>query len=320
MSEIVLLENAPTGPDHRQLAQLWFADNRLRVAAGQLGFRSAEVYERNIRRWLYWMETEGITRPLPNDVLRYVAALRKSGLAGHSVNAYMQAVRIFYRWAETQNLYPAIGRSVRGVKVKKDEPLDCLARAGVAALLEHCGAGLSGLRDRALVQVLFSTGLRLVSAVELDVEDVDLEAGTLMYRGKGDRETGRRAYLSGSALVALKAYIRARGQLMEGAPLFAAVGNKAFGQRLTDRSMRRIVVGLMEAAGHVKRTDGKIVRPRVFSAHSLRRSAITTAYEAQGINAAQTLAGHASPTTTLASYARVQKGRLLAELSGAMNL
>ena len=60
MSEIVFLENAPTGPDHRQLAQLWFADNRLRVSAGQLGFRSAEVYERNIRRWLYWMETEDI--------------------------------------------------------------------------------------------------------------------------------------------------------------------------------------------------------------------------------------------------------------------
>jgi integrase/recombinase XerD len=204
--------------------------------------------------------------------------------------------------------------------VKKDEPLDCLAREGVAGLLEHCGAGLAGLRDRALVQVLFSTGLRLVSAVELDVEDVDLEAGTLMYRGKGDRETGRKAYLSGSALAALKAYIAARGQLMRGSPLFAAVGNKAFGLRLTDRSMRRIVVGLMEAAGHVKRAAGKIVRPRVFSAHSLRRSAITTAYEAQGINAAQTLAGHASPATTLASYARVQKGRLLAELSGAMNL
>jgi len=114
MSDIVLLENAPTGPDHRQMAQLWFADNRLRVAAGQLGFRSAEVYERNIRRWLYWMETENITRPLPNDVLRYVAALRKSGLAGHSVNAYMQVVRVFYRWAETQNLYPRLA-GVSGV-------------------------------------------------------------------------------------------------------------------------------------------------------------------------------------------------------------
>jgi hypothetical protein len=95
------------------------------------------------------MEQEGILRPLPNDVLRYVAALRKSGLAGHSVNAYMQVVRVFYRWAETQNLYPAIGRSVRGVKVKKDEPLDCLAREGVAALLEHCGLSTKRLHRTA---------------------------------------------------------------------------------------------------------------------------------------------------------------------------
>lgn len=58
----------------------------------------------------------------------------------------------------------------------------------------------------------------------------------------------------------------------------------------------------------------------MLSAHSLRRSAITAAYDAKGLDAAQVLAGHADPKTTLRSYARVQKGRVLSELSTVLDL
>jgi integrase len=99
------------------------------------------------------------------------------------------------------------------------------------------------------------------------------------------------------------------------------VGNRAGGDRLTARSVRRVIVGLMERAGHVRRDDaGRIVRPRVFSAHSLRRSALTAAFDAAGLDAAQTLAGHADPKTTRRAYARVNKGRVLRGLAGVLDL
>jgi site-specific recombinase XerC len=232
-----------------------------------------------------------------------------------------------YRWAETQNLYPAIARSVRGLPVRKDEPLGCLDRDAVAGLLTYAdGKSLQALRDRALVHVMFSTGLRLVSLCGLDVAHLDAGDAVLAYCGKGDRDAARRAYLGPAALEALRCYLQARrdaagADLDKAAPLFAALGNRAGGDRLTARSVRRVMVGLMEAAGHVHRDGaGKLTRPRVLSAHSLRRSAITCAFDAAGLDAAQTLAGHADPKTTRRAYARVQKGRVLRNLAGVLDL
>jgi len=313
--------------DHRALAKSWAADLRARAAAGMLAERTAEAYTRNVNRWLDWLDLNNVPLPTPAHVLAYVADVRAAGLKPATVNAHLDAVRGLYRWAETRNAYPAIARSVRSLPVRKDEPLDCLSRDAVAGLLAHAdGESLRGLRDAALVHTLFATGLRLVSLCAADVTDLDSGDAVLVYRGKGDREKARRAYLSPGALDALSRYLQARrdaagADLDKAAPLFAAVGNRAGGERLTARSVRRVVVRLMEAAGHVKRdAAGRIARPRVLSAHSLRRSAITCAFDAAGLEAAQTLAGHADPKTTRRAYARVQKGRVLRDLAGVLDL
>jgi integrase/recombinase XerD len=313
--------------NHRALADAWAADLRARAAAGMLSSRTAESYTRNISRWLAWLDTRALVRPLPAHVVDFAADLRAEGLKAASVNAHLAAVRGLYRWAETRNAYPAIARSVQGLPVRKDEPLACLDRAAVRDLLAYAdGESLHALRDRALVHVMFSTGLRLVSLCGLNVADLNAGDCVLAYRGKGDVEKSRRAYLSAGAVDALNRYLDARRTackepLANTAPLFAAVGNRAGGCRLSGRSVRAVIVELMERAGHVHRNPaGKIERPRVFSAHSIRRSAITAAYDAQGLDAAQTLAGHADPGTTRRFYARLQKGRMLRELAGVLDL
>jgi site-specific recombinase XerD len=313
--------DAPRPGDHRRLANLWLEHLDRETAAGALSPRTAASYARNIEGWLDWLDLEGVTRPSPDTVRTYQAHLMEA-LRPASVNAYMAAVRCLYAWAESRDIYPAIGRSVKGLKVRKDEPLDCLERTDVARLLALIeGESEGALRDRALVRVMFATALRLVSLVGLNVSDLDTVAGVLRYRAKGDRDKARTAYLPPAALAALKEYMEARGELCPDAPLFAGAGNRSRGERLTDRSMRRIVVGLMERAGHVRRDgDGRLVNPGVFSAHSIRRSAVTSAYDARGLDAAQVLAGHASPETTKRAYARVQKGRMLRELTGVMDL
>ena len=313
--------------DQRRLADAWAADLRARAAAGLLSARTPAAYVEAVEGWLRYLEANAVALPTPAHVLAYVAHLR-AGHAPATVNARLAAVRSLYAWAETSNAYPAIGRSVKALPVRKDEPLDCLPPEQVAALLDKVGGDtLAAMRDRALIHCLFSTACRLVSMAAADVGDLDLVDGALVYGGKGDRgQKTRKAYLPPSALDALRRYLSARrsaaaGDLPLDAPLFAAVGNRAGGDRLTTRSLRRVVVGLMEAAGHVRRDPaGKIERPRIYSAHSLRRSGITAAFDAQGLEAAQTLAGHADPKTTLKAYARVQKGRVLRGLTSALDL
>lgn len=311
--------------NHRALAAAWVSDLDSQAAAGMKCKRTAQAYGESVAAWLAWMDAQAVAVPTPAHVLAYAAHLRE-GRSPATVNARLAAVRCFYAWTETRNAFPSIARSVKGLRVRKDDPLECLDRAQVAALLAQvAGDGEAALRDRALVQVLFSTACRLVSITAANVADLDLLDAVLLYRGKGDNDKSRRAYLSPSALDALRRYLQARkaaagGTLPTAAPLFAAVGNRAGGERMTDRSLRRVVVGLMERAGHVRREAGRIARPGILSAHSLRRSGITAAYEAAGLDAAQALAGHADPKTTLRAYARIQKGRTLRTLAGALDL
>lgn len=296
---------------------------RADAAAGVLADRTAQTYARNIRRWLAWLDEAAISVPSPATVLAYVAALRSTGCKPATVNAHLDAVRGLYRWAESRDLYPAIARSVRGLRVHKDEPLDCLTPGEVAALLDDVPRHtMPGMRTRALVHLMFSTGLRLVSVAGLDARDLDYDEQALAYAGKGDRaDKSRRAYLSAGACDALLLYLCARGDLPPGAPLFAAHSNNAPGCRLSARGMRKIICALMEAAGHVQRgPDGRLTRPGLLSCHSLRRTAITAAYDHAGLDAAQVLAGHADPGTTRRSYARVKKGRMLRDLAKAMDL
>lgn len=313
--------------DHHALAAAWAEDLQARVSAGLLSTRTAAAYKDAAELWLAWLDRAAVATPTPAHVLAYVAHLREHH-APATVNSHLAAVRCFYAWAETQNAYPAIGRSVRSLPVRKDEPLDALDPQQVADLLAVADVeSLAGLRDRALVHVLFSTALRLVSVCAANVGDLDHLDAVLVYAGKGSRgQKDRRAYLSASALDAVRRYLSARrreegNDLAVDAPLFAAVGNRAGGCRLSARSVRRVVVGMMERAGHVRRDEaGRLVRPRVLSAHSLRRSAITAAYDSAGMEAAQTLAGHQDPKTTMRHYARVKKGRTLRDLATVLDL
>ncbi len=297
-----------------------------RVDAGELSSRTAGSYEASVAAWLLWLDRQPEAgSPSPDTVRRYVHYLRtdqqhKPGTVG----TYLAGLRALYTWAEARNVYPAIARSVKGPKANHGGPLDCLETGQVAGLLAYVdGQSLAALRDRALVHVLFSTALRLVSLTAAN--QADYHAGELTYQGKGDRGKSRSAYLSRSAVQALEAYLaereRVEGPLAPTAPLFTAVGNRAGGKRLSSRSLRRIVTALMEAAGHVQRGEsGKVTRPGVLSAHSLRRSAITAVARSQGIDAAQVFAGHKDRGTTERFYARVEQGRTLKALAQNLDL
>lgn len=310
----------------KTLAALWAEDLAAQCSAGLKAPRTCGAYREQVGAWLEFLAREGIHTPTPAHVLGWIASLRQR-LAPASVNASLAAVKAFYAWTETRNAFPNIARSVRGLTVRKDEPLDALTPAEVAKLARLAQSeALAGLRDCALVHTLYATACRCVSIHGANVGDLDLLDAALRYQGKGDIHKARRAILGPTALEAVRRYLQARQKaegkpLDKSAPLFAAVGNRGRAGRLTDRSIRRIICGLMTRAGHLTRDEkGHITRPRVLGVHSLRRSAVTAAYDRAGLEAAQTLAGHADPRTTTRAYARVNRGKVLRELANALDL
>src|ERR1035437_725967 len=176
-----------------------------------------------------------------------------------------------------------LATKARAPRARNDTPLPCPSGENVAEMFRSISSdAIQGLRDRALLAVMYSTALRCVSLLRASVDDVDFATGTLRHQPKGHREKDAIAVLSTTASTALADYLAARGPLTSGAPLFAPVGNRRSASgRLSTRSMRNIVLSLSEIAGLARRSkDGKVLNPGHFSAHSIRRAAVTVAVAA----------------------------------------
>ncbi len=234
-------------------------------------------------------------------VRSWLASLRADGLARTSVVRRLSALRSFFSFLEREGL--AEGNPARGVATPRtDKPLPVsLSVAEAAAVVEAppSDTGL-GLRDRALLELLYATGLRVSELVGLSLADVDFPGRQVRTLGKGRKE--RIVPFGEKAAEALAAWLPARlallaGRRVRGEPLFL----NARGSRLTDRSVRRVLLHALSAAEI----------PRHASPHALRHSFATHLLAAGAdLRTIQELLGHASLATTQ-KYTHLDVERLL---------
>jgi len=179
-------------------------------------------------------------------------------------------------------------KSLRGPRLDKQLP-HFLTVADVQRLLAApVDADWAGLRDRAILETIYSAGIRVSEAVGLDLADVELNDGVMTVRGKGKKE--RLALLGPDAVKAIDAWLTHRAALIEEAKVRtnAVFLNKA-GGRLTTRSVGRLLEKYLKLAGLDPRT----------SPHTLRHSFATHMLDAGAdIRGVQELLGHKSLSTT----------------------
>jgi len=178
--------------------------------------------------------------------------------------------------------------SVRNVKAETLPAGRAITSGELSALLETCGndQNAGGVRDAAMIAVLYSCGLRRAELVALDVEDYDTQGGTLLIRGKGGKE--RLAHVVSGAAAALADWLTLRG---EGAgPLFCPV-----------RKDGAILEGRLttQAVYHVLRKRAEQAGVKELSPHDFRRTFVSDLLDAGAdISTVQRMAGHAQVTTT----------------------
>ena len=148
------------------------------------------------------------------------------------------------------------------------------------------GGNLTDLRDRAILELLFSTGLRVSELVNLNIENVNMKSGEFSVRGKGEKI--RLVFLSDSAKRSLVNYFEKRKDLSPALFVGFKNGNKEY-SRLTSRSVQRIVKKYATMAGIVKK----------ITPHTLRHSFATDLLmNGADIRSVQAMLGHSSITTT----------------------
>lgn len=232
---------------------------------------------------------------LTTRLLRAHAAwLHEQGYAKTTIARRIAAVRSWCRFLCRQGTLtanPADG--LRGPRQDKKLP-HFLGTDALAQLLAAPSADDPlGLRDRALLETLYSAGLRVSELVRLDVGDIDLDGGTAIVRGKGKRE--RLAILGEHATEALKTWLAVRpavGRTVEGVRPTGkqeAVFLNNQGGRLTTRSVGRLLEKYLAQAGLDPRTSPHTLR-HSFATHLLDNGA--------DIRSVQELLGHRSLGTT----------------------
>jgi integrase/recombinase XerD len=171
---------------------------------------------RAVRAFLARLEKKDARAARRADVEAHAAALLTAGLTASTVRCHLGALRGFFAWAETVDavlVNPCAG--VVLPKLPDRLPRRVLTASEVARVLAQPDtANALGKRDRALLEVLYSAGLRLAEVAALGVHDLDLSGGFVrVARGKGGR--GRVAPLGASAVAALRAYLDARRAWLE---------------------------------------------------------------------------------------------------------
>ena len=227
------------------------------------------------------------------EIRSFVVSLYGKNSAA-TVGRKLSALRTFFRYMLRQNVLkndPLTG--ISGPKIGQSIPV-FLTVDETFALLETPGPGDKYMqRDRAMLELLYSTGIRVSELVSTDLDDLDLEEEVLRVRGKGNKE--RLVPVGRPALEGINSWFPLRGQLLHAriSRGRAAEKNAMFlsgrGGRLSARSVERIVKSYGERAG-----INQIVTP-----HALRHSFATHLLEmGADLRSVQELLGHASLSTT----------------------
>lgn len=253
--------------------------------------KSLETYTRSLKQFFNYITVKGITEPTRQDIVQYRETL-KADKQPATVQLYMIAVKQFFKWTDKAGIYPNIADNVKGVSVSKGMKKDYLTTGQVKDVLSRIDTETTkGKRDYAIIALMVTCGLRDIEVSRANVEDLRTrQNSTVLYiqgKGKDDRESF--VVVPDSLETVIRDYLKARGGNSKA--LFTSNSNHGKGDRLTTRSISRIVKTAMINAG---------LDSDRLTAHSLRHTAVTQALIAgQTLQEVQQFARHSNINTTL---------------------
>lgn len=246
---------------------------------------TAENYARDFRHLFELSADTPLANLTIHHIRRFIAQLHSKGLGGRSLARMLSAWRGFFTYLMrdhglTDN--PCAG--LRAPKSPKTLP-QALSPDEAARLVALPGDSPEALRDKAIFELFYSSGLRLAELVNLDPAQLDLSAGEVRVTGKGSKT--RIVPLGQYAIAALQAWLAVRDQLAKADETALFVGQR--GQRISPR-----VVQLRMKQWGIKQGITSNVHP-----HLLRHSFATHVLQSSGdLRAVQEMLGHASISTT----------------------
>lgn len=256
--------------------------------------KTIETYTKAIRQLFNYFSLNGITRPTREDIIAFRDELKASGHKPTTVQNYITATKLFFKWTAQERIYPNVAEHIKGAKLNREHKKDYLTSRQVKTILEAIKRDtVKGLRDYAMLTLMITGGLRTIEVVRADISDLRNigECTALFVQGKGREEKTEYIKISPEVEKAIRTYLTKRGSKDESEPLFTSTSNNNAGQRLTTRTVSEIVKDRLKSAGYDSNR---------LTAHSLRHTAVTLSLLAgKDITEVQQFARHSNIATTM---------------------
>jgi integrase/recombinase XerD len=275
--------------------------HHLLIEKGAAG-NTLEAYGRDLNRYLSFLEQKGLTDArsvLPQMVVDFLVQLKSEGLSANSMNRSLAALRGFYKYLLREKVLEASPLDhIELAKVWMRLP-DTVSKEEMVLILSQPGDQTpSALRDSAILELLYATGLRVSELISLTMNSINWQVGFLIVMGKGSKER--------VVPVGKTAYDCVRRYVDEARPAF--VKSKAtdvlfltrFGRAFTRQGLWKIIIAYAKKAGLQKNVHPHTFR-HSFASHLLEGGA--------DLRAVQVMLGHSDISTTQI-YTHVTKDRL----------
>ena len=255
---------------------------RFLVFAG-VAEKSALTYRKSLKQLAKFFAAENITVPTRADLENFRDNLIAEGKSPATVHLYLTSAKVFFRWTAQEGIFPNIADHLKArVKISHEHKKDALTPAQARKLVNAVGKGepkkrrskaadsLKSKRDRAIIALMATAGLRTIEVIRADVGDLISQYGKtfLLVQGKGHSAKDARVLVASQVVSLIREYLQARGDVDDVTdPLFTSTANRNRNARLQTQTISKLVKANLRGIG--------LDSPRL-TAHSLRHTAATT--------------------------------------------
>lgn len=267
----------------------------------EMSENSLNAYFRDIKQFAIFLEEKHIRQfdQINNTtIITYILKLKNEGKAAATINRTVSSVRAFFDFLFRKGLIES--NPVVNIKIPKmDKKIpDYLTQEEVEKLLEQPDNSIKGIRDRAILEVLYATGVRVSELIEMNINDINLKMGFVTCSGEHGK--ARIIPLGKPSKMALDQYLNGnRDKLLKGKTESALFVNYA-GERMTRQGLWKIIKNYTSKAGIDKQITPQIVR-HSFAVHLVQNGA--------DLRSLQELLGHCDISTTQI-YTEVIRNRI----------
>ncbi|MEI6632157.1 MAG: site-specific tyrosine recombinase XerD [bacterium] len=247
------------------------------------------------------LRIDALSKTTKNEIINFMLNQKNKGISANSVARRLAAIKMFYRFLARERILKTDPTSlIDSPKLWKKIP-ETLSLNEVEALLAQPNIkDQQGIRDRAILETFYATGMRVSEVVNLKTDNVNLEIGFLRCVGKGNKE--RVIPLGRKAINSLKRYLEAgRKHMLKGKQSEFIFLNRS-GKKISRQSLWKLIKRYAKEA-KIKKPMGPHILRHSFATHLLERGA--------DLRSVQEMLGHANISTTQI-YTHISKDRLKA--------